>query len=45
VLDSDDHRVGDYKGKKNFGWLPFSEIKNVDGQVVKMSEIGYNWIG
>ena len=45
VLDSNDHRVGDFKGKKNFGWLPFSEIKNQDGNVVKMSEIGYNWIG
>jgi len=45
VLDSDDHRVSDYKGEKNFGWLPFSEMRNRDGKVVKMSEIGYNWIG
>lgn len=45
VLDSNDHRVSDYKGKKNFGWLPFSEMRNRDGKVVTMDEIGYNWIG
>ncbi len=33
VHDSKDPRLSDFKGRKNFGWLPFSEIKNVDGQV------------
>lgn len=45
VHDSNDPRLSEFKGRKNFGWLPFSDIKNVDGNVVKMSEIGYNWIG
>jgi len=45
VLDGNDHRVSGYKGKKNFGWLPFSEMRNKDGKVVKMEDIGYNWIG
>ena len=44
VLDSYDHRVSGYKGKKNFGWLPFSEMKNKDGKIVKMEDIGYNFI-
>ncbi len=44
IRPSDMPILQQYKGPKNFGWLPFAPMTNKEGKEIKMEDIGYNWI-